>query len=108
KMFVREPYDSLVVFFNVPSSPFFYSLSLHDALPICRQRRVERAPARGLEVIHVDGGDGQRQRVAGVMRGTASARGVELSVQHRRSEEHTSELQSREHLVCRLLLAKKK
>src|SRR5690606_40821764 len=29
-------------------------------------------------------------------------------VEHRRSEEHTSELQSRENLVCRLLLEKKK
>src|SRR3712207_7489636 len=36
------------------------------------------------------------------------ARGVEAHVIHPRSEEHTSELQSRQYLVCRLLLEKKK
>src|SRR5687768_17893867 len=61
-----------------------YTLSLHDALPICLVVR-EGDPAQTLrrqDVIH--------------------------SLTHQRSEEHTSELQSRLHLVCRLLLEKKK
>src|SRR5687768_18072677 len=64
-----------------------YTLSLHDALPISQRqqgaRQVRRPPA---EVVHR-----QDQRCPQV-----------------RSEEHTSELQSRLHLVCRLLLEKKK
>src|SRR5436305_9915192 len=40
--------------------------------------------------------------------GLAGADGVQRAVHHVRSEEHTSELQSRPHLVCRLLLEKKK
>src|SRR5439155_3070491 len=43
----------------------------------------------------------------GVLRAGERRRGGHL-VHHRRSEEHTSELQSRGHLVCRLLLEKKK
>src|SRR3989442_10970792 len=44
----------------------------------------------------------------GVRRPEATGRGVPLEVGDMRSEEHTSELQSRPHLVCRLLLEKKK
>src|SRR5439155_27186050 len=47
----------------------------------------------------------QLQRVAGVLRMIA---GLRLQIENHRSEEHTSELQSRGHLVCRLLLEKKK
>src|SRR5579872_2121508 len=67
-------------FFNDTATTEIYTLSLHDALPICRRRvdgRAWREPA------------GHRRAVL-------------------RSEEHTSELQSRPHLVCRLLLEKKK
>src|SRR5690606_41409436 len=76
----------------VPSQPS--TLSLHDALPIS-----------GRVLLH-GGGD------AFDGRSTASVRS-EVKPIHRarpfaRSEEHTSELQSRENLVCRLLLEKKK
>src|SRR3712207_8926584 len=45
--------------------------------------------------------------LGGVLRTTAAAEGA-LNAYERRSEEHTSELQSRQYLVCRLLLEKKK
>src|SRR5215471_21345060 len=72
-------------FFNDTATTEIYTLSLHDALPIsCVQRR--RVP--GQEPARSD-----RRR---------------LRAERRRSEEHTSELQSRRDLVCRLLLEKKK
>src|SRR5947199_7541744 len=73
-------------FFNDPATTEIYTLSLHDALPICRG-------AAEVADEQQDLGDLQRQEHA----------------EHRhRSEEHTSELQSLRHLVCRLLLEKKK
>src|SRR5438876_7096295 len=74
-----------------------YSLSLHDALPICRRHH---AAHRGLP------GDAQGRPVDHLPR-HAGARGVYGDARPRRSEEHTSELQSPVHLVCRLLLEKK-
>src|SRR3712207_8706480 len=92
-------------FFNDTATTEIYTLSLHDALPIstticgrsahsrrrrgrcrtrCWWRRTRRPPARS----------SGRQSVS--RRSSA------------RSEEHTSELQSRQYLVCRLLLEKKK
>src|SRR5215469_18687984 len=67
-------------FFNDTATTEIYTLSLHDALPISKIWR----PARGLWA--------RRSRRPAVSR----------------SEEHTSELQSRRDLVCRLLLEKKK
>src|SRR6267142_7159046 len=81
-----------IFFFNDTATTEIYTLSLHDALPICRRRprdhlqdlsrhppgRVPRYPGHRMRVV-----DG-------------------------RSEEHTSELQSHVNLVCRLLLEKKK
>src|SRR5690349_24252665 len=69
-------------FFSVTATTEIYTLSLHDALPICLERR------------------------AGVPRGPALSR--DFHRRKARSEEHTSELQSRRDLVCRLLLEKKK
>src|SRR2546429_5857170 len=67
-------------FFNDTATTEIYTLSLHDALPISWAGR--RAGARPLPRVR--------------------------PARWRRSEEHTSELQSRLHLVCRLLLEKKK
>src|SRR3989442_4195942 len=54
-------------------------------------------------------GDSSTQIVVGSCSSvTMETRAIVLVVRKRRSEEHTSELQSRPHLVCRLLLAKKK
>src|SRR5476651_2909005 len=71
----------LLFFFNDTATTEIYTLSLHDALPIsaCRNHsRFRRGPCRNT-VARCD-----------------------------RSEEHTSELQSRQYLVCRLLLEKTK
>src|SRR5438445_8276050 len=76
---------SLFFFFNDTATTEIYTLSLHDALPI--------SP-------HGGGGRGG-PGLAGDARGSALPRAS-------RSEEHTSELQSRQYLVCRLLLEKKK
>src|SRR2546429_4370568 len=78
---------NLFFFFNDTATTEIYTLSLHDALPISDRSRLARRPPR------------VRAR-AGSDPGRARSR--------RRSEEHTSELQSRLHLVCRLLLEKKK
>src|SRR5437660_9175917 len=71
---------------NVTAASATYTLSLHDALPICRCS--------------------YRARVWLVM-AASFARSIAIPTAVR-SEEHTSELQSRGHLVCRLLLEKKK
>src|SRR2546422_10167884 len=85
-------------FFNDTATTEIYTLSLHDALPI--SARPGAWP-------------GRRARPGGPARGSCSARGRSAPARWtrrriRRSEEHTSELQSRLHLVCRLLLEKKK
>src|SRR3712207_7854598 len=80
-------------FFNDTATTEIYTLSLHDALPICPDPldpRDRPRPAR---------------RVACAEAHAQDARGREPPP---RSEEHTSELQSRQYLVCRLLLEKKK
>src|SRR3712207_8127185 len=84
-------------FFNDTATTEIYTLSLHDALPICsdadahlpracpgcsEHRAMRPLPDAPVAPDHVSGGG-------------------------RRSEEHTSELQSRQYLVCRLLLEKK-
>src|SRR2546422_4189890 len=81
-------------FFNDTATTEIYTLSLHDALPISIQlaRRVRfRGQAALRDALRVRGPSGEGRPVTA-----------------RRSEEHTSELQSRLHLVCRLLLEKKK
>src|SRR2546422_10792644 len=79
-------------FFNDTATTEIYTLSLHDALPIYPIDAGLTTPAfpgvvffAALEII-----------------------GAPLFIYWQRSEEHTSELQSRLHLVCRLLLEKKK
>src|SRR2546422_7857845 len=91
-----------VFFFNDTATTEIYTLSLHDALPISRHR-VEHE----LRQDHVG-----EQPVVGVLprglRRDPRERDGNDPLCHERSEEHTSELQSRLHLVCRLLLEKKK
>src|SRR5439155_18705255 len=87
--------------------PVRYTLSLHDALPISASRTVLTAALFGTEKF------AHHMRPARVARRASSptwkssppfaARNGKHEV---RSEEHTSELQSRGHLVCRLLLEK--
>src|SRR3712207_9193310 len=93
---------SLFFFFNDTATTEIYTLSLHDALPILRgrdrmyRRLVLVQSSEGLD--HDEDPDAVVHRLAQVV--------VPDPLQ--RSEEHTSELQSRQYLVCRLLLEKKK
>src|SRR5471030_2123447 len=82
--FVPLDFSSLILFFfNDTATTEIYTLSLHDALPICGTPGRRPGPRSERHAC--------RSRYAGT-----------------RSEEHTSELQSLRHLVCRLLLEKKK
>src|SRR5207249_8626884 len=77
--------SKLALFFFTDTAPTaIYTLSLHDALPIYPRRRLPRRPPQ------------------------PRPQGEEALDRPRRSEEHTSELQSRFDIVCRLLLEKKK
>src|SRR3712207_8480088 len=93
-------------FFNDTATTEIYTLSLHDALPISQQ------PGRRRGVVHVGGqtvdqAHRAERRREGDHEQHPACRGQ--PDQHPgRSEEHTSELQSRQYLVCRLLLEKKK
>src|SRR3712207_9366895 len=89
------------VFFNGTAPPEIYPLPLHDALPISARRAGRDPLGRGADPDLPPGGDlaDARRGVARRRRGRAARRP--------RSEEHTSELQSRQYLVCRLLLEKR-
>src|SRR3712207_7901363 len=80
-------------FFNVTATTEIYTLSLHDALPICkrrpgRPRRRSPGPTQPPARSSACASCGRRSKRSTPMR----------------SEEHTSELQSRQYRVCRLLL----
>src|SRR5207302_9738568 len=107
---------SLSFFLNDPPSTPIYTLSLHDALPIF-DHRVQRFLQLKDFATDVDGdlarkiaiGDGCRHLGdVAHLPGQIAGHRVHTVGQVFRSEEHTSELQSRENLVCRLLLEKKK
>src|SRR5690242_21764030 len=76
------PLYFLFFFFNDTATTEIYTLSLHDALPISSAR--------------------------GVNWNSGAAAAINFFMRSKRSEEHTSELQSHVNLVCRLLLEKKK
>src|SRR3712207_9427278 len=92
-------------FFNDTATTEIYTLSLHDALPISgRYCRVHAGVRRNSPARYpADCADRFRQRLH-----RHHAGGDAGDVCALRSEEHTSELQSRQYLVCRLLLEKKK
>src|SRR3712207_94630 len=98
-IYTRSLYD---VFFNDTATTEIYTLSLHDALPISRRwrgrsrtRASTRAPSSRRASCRGRGAAGPPGRRSGWRSGCP------------RSEEHTSELQSRQYLACRLLLEKK-
>src|SRR5258707_15878594 len=77
----------LPFFFNDTATTEIYTLSLHDALPICAARHLRRDAFR-------------RERLGRIaVHGGRAGPGV---------GEHTSELQARQNLLCRVLLGKKK
>src|SRR3712207_7854393 len=83
-------------FFNDTATTEIYTLSLHDALPIW-------ATAVSFERVDSDGCLSTNDTVVVLANGASGT-----TPDAARSEEHTSELQSRQYLVCRLLLEKKK
>src|SRR3712207_9482046 len=96
---IYDPYYKFFFFFNDTATTEIYTLSLHDALPISQLHGAELPPAppRARHPRHLLLRPGQGRRAQ-------AAAHPHLD----RSEEHTSELQSRQYLVCRLLLEKKK
>src|SRR2546422_6326925 len=100
---------SFFFFFNDTATTEIYTLSLHDALPISR-RSPAAARSRGIQRRSPSSNpecSSDTRRAAGG-RSQPWGRSWRRSSPVGRSEEHTSELQSRLHLVCRLLLEKKK
>src|SRR5690606_41695428 len=95
---------NLAVVTNHPPTNASCTLSLHDALPICIARGVEETRA-AVDVAPPFEDDAFR---VGADEEIALESFVRNIGNVGRSEEHTSELQSRENLVCRLLLEKKK
>src|SRR3712207_7521482 len=87
-------------FFNDTATTEIYTLSLHDALPISV---VLRSTCTACAAARAGGWPREGQGRAG-----APSRRHGAAPSAPRSEEHTSELQSRQYLVCRLLLEKKK
>src|SRR2546427_5681378 len=91
----------LSFFFNDTATTEIYTLSLHDALPICPLQT---------RIIHI-GNDRPESLVLVGKNGRPRVRPTKfcpIRTKLSRSEEHTSELQSQSNLVCRLLLEKKK
>src|SRR5204863_7672904 len=104
RAYIRLAEPAPHLFLNDTPPPDIYPLSLHDALPISRTRKVL---GRSLLIGLAAGGRSSlglfaAARLAQKPKVTAGA-----AVAVARSEEHTSELQSRRDLVCRLLLEKK-
>src|SRR5437868_13175681 len=91
-LLIRYLFLMFFFFFHDPATTEIYTLSLHDALPISSLalQISLRGAERAEELLQA------RERI------------VALARWPKRSEEHTSELQSRFDLVCRLLLEKKK
>src|SRR5438270_8086386 len=92
--------DDFLLLFAEPDAAVTYTLSLHDALPICTRRFALMISDHG--------------RLRTKLPSASMTLGAQMPLRHlrpechRRSEEHTSELQSQSNLVCRLLLEKKK
>src|SRR5439155_21018580 len=100
-------YDVFTAFScDVPAPHEIYTLSLHDALPIS-ERRMARGPIPRRPVHSPVGSDPARHRGLRDAIGWGT-RARAAGARPERSEEHTSELQSRGHLVCRLLPEKNK
>src|SRR5207249_9238321 len=104
------------VVFNAHAAPWIYPLSLPDALPISNLRRPSHSSAgRVVQSSHQIAGCFHATSLmtfrigpAMMYRGSFTPSDLRAGASYGRSEEHTSELQSRFDLVCRLLLEKKK
>src|SRR5260221_14258440 len=100
------PLHNIFFFFNDTATTEIYTLSLHDALPICEPRQARGGSRRSEPGLGTMAGRLAR-RLRRISRRTAIP-AAHVARKYGRSEEHTSELQSHSDLVCRLLLEKKK
>src|SRR5207253_7450742 len=107
-------YTFYALFLTSTAPTQIYTLSLHDALPISRCWSAPTPTATGSPAPACASptctARGWRRRTASSLASCArpgTARASRCAATGPRSEEHTSELQSRGHLVCRLLLEKK-
>src|SRR3712207_7050339 len=85
-----------IFFFNDTATTEIYTLSLHDALPISSTSRPEPSTSRRPQEV----------RAPSPASPPTTSKPAASNPGTSRSEEHTSELQSRQYLVCRLLLEK--
>src|SRR3712207_9566881 len=96
-----ESFSYMFFFFNDTATTEIYTLSLHDALPIFSSSvRARSSTFLAYSVIARRSDASPQPAMYGIDSPDVS--------KPARSEEHTSELQSRQYLVCRLLLEKKK
>src|SRR3712207_8203994 len=95
----RHRFICRIFFFNDTATTEIYTLSLHDALPIC----VAFSQPEKVALWH----NFCTAALRLLSTSTSSPRSPDCGSAWKRSEEHTSELQSRQYLVCRLLLEKK-
>src|SRR3712207_8836639 len=91
----------MIFFFNDTATTEIYTLSLHDALPISNKRVLLTISSSDVAELP------EHHGLLGPMQERAQHRARRVKRRFGRSEEHTSELQSRQYLVCRLLLEKK-
>src|SRR5438876_7673880 len=99
-------------FFHYPATTQTYTLSLHDALPIFERAGLKAGDITDVIISHIhwdhaDGFDLFPNAKIWIQKDEIEYYAGE-AWSGKRSEEHTSELQSPVHLVCRLLLEKKK
>src|SRR5437764_13370544 len=92
-IFISRVHSSIHFFFNDTAPTEIYTLSLHDALPISSERTCQSRLLPDRRSLPARPPSRPWHRAA---------------IRQKRSEEHTSELQSPMYLVCRLLLEKKK
>src|SRR3989449_4231342 len=95
-------------FFNDTATTEIYTLSLHDALPISSRRAANSALKTMPRIVESAPNRIVISNMITTYGGTDPIGLPPSTSGQSRSEEHTSELQSRLHLVCRLLLEKKK
>src|SRR3712207_7998657 len=97
-----------IFFFNDTATTEIYTLSLHDALPISFPSPVCAKVLKRKVRIVLECEEMEKPLLCPthtLLSSSVNKHHISLSA---RSEEHTSELQSRQYLVCRLLLEKKK
>src|SRR3712207_7093440 len=94
-------------FFNDTATTEIYTLSLHDALPIFpSSANTLTTPKKNM--TNVNNRFFMTKNICVMRLGNKDNEKKQMHKKTARSEEHTSELQSRQYLVCRLLLEKKK